>query len=73
MQQALAKGLDPDNHRKSKGNTTYYLLKKTDAVMVICECGFLSNPKEAELLNTKKYQEKVADALCSGILEYLNG
>ena len=64
MQAALVAGLDPANHRKAKGNKTYYMLKKTDAVLVICECGFLSNPEEEALLNTKKYQKKVADALC---------
>ena len=45
MQAALVAGLDPANHRKAKGNKTYYMLKKTDAVLVICECGFLSNPE----------------------------
>ena len=71
MQNALVEGLDPANHRKIKGNKTYYMLKKTDAVLVICECGFLSNPEEEALLNTKKYQKKVADALCDGVLTYL--
>ena len=56
---------------KAKGNKTYYMLKKTDAVLVICECGFLSNPEEEALLNTKEYQKKVADALCDGVLTYL--
>ena len=67
----LVAGLDPANHRKAKGNKTYYMLKKTDAVLVICECGFLSNPEEEALLNTKEYQKKVADALCDGVLTYL--
>ena len=71
MQAALVAGLDPANHRKAKGNKTYYMLKKTDAVLVICECGFLSNPEEEALLNTKEYQKKVADALCDGVLTYL--
>ena len=71
MQAALVAGLDPANHRKAKGNKTYYMLKKTDAVLVICECGFLSNPEEEALLNTKEYQKKVADAPCDGVLTYL--
>lgn len=71
MQAALVAGLDPANHRKAKGNKTYYMLKKTDAVLVICECGFLSNPEEEALLSTKEYQKKVADALCDGVLTYL--
>ena len=53
------------------GNTSYYLLKKTDVPLAIVECGFLSNPEEAGLLATKEYQEKVAEAVCTGILKYL--
>ena len=38
---------------------------------VIVECGFLSNWKEAEMLKTEEYQEKIAMAMKKGILEYL--
>ena len=38
---------------------------------VIAECGFLSNPEEAQLLVTEEYQEKVALALYNGIIDYL--
>lgn len=71
LQSALVEGVDPSNHRQAKGNTSYYLLKKTDVPIAIVECGFLSNPEEAQLLTTKEYQEKLADAICKGILQYL--
>lgn len=71
LQSALVEGVDPTNHRQAKGNTSYYLLKKTDVPIAIVECGFLSNPEEAQLLPTKEYQEKLADAICKGILQYL--
>jgi N-acetylmuramoyl-L-alanine amidase len=71
LQTALVEGVDPENHREAKGNTSYYLLKKTDVPLAIVECGFLSNPEEAGLLATKEYQEKVAEAVCAGILKYL--
>lgn len=71
LQDALIQGVDPQNHRKAKGNTSYYLLKKTDVPTAIVECGFLSNPEEAKLLASKEYQEKLVDAICGGILEYL--
>ena len=71
LQTALVEGVDPENHREAKGNTSYYLLKKTDVPLAIVECGFLSNPEEAGLLATKEYQEKVAEAVCTGILKYL--
>ena len=71
LQTALVEGVDPENHREAKGNTSYFLLKKTDVRLAIVECGFLSNPEEAGLLATKEYQEKVAEAVCTGILKYL--
>ena len=60
MQAALVAGLDPANHRKAKGNKTYYMLKKTDAVLVICECGFLSNPEEEALLRETLERRRAA-------------
>lgn len=73
LQDSLVKGLDKSNHRKAKANDTYYLLRKTKKPTVIVECGFLSNWEEAEMLVTKKYQKKVAESICSGIMEYLDG
>ena len=53
-------------------NDSYYLLKKTAVPIVIVECGFLSNRKEAEKLCTEEYQEELAWAVAMGILQYLN-
>ena len=71
LQNALVKNLDSSNHRLAKGNTSYYLLKKTEVPVVIAECGFLSNHEEANLLATESYQEEIAEAICLGIMEYL--
>lgn len=71
LQNALVEKLDPSNHRLAKGNTSYYLLKKTEVPVVIAECGFLSNHEEANLLATESYQEEIAEAICLGIMEYL--
>ena len=73
IQQRLVLGLDPDNHRREKDNDSYYLLKKTGIPIVIVECGFLSNPKEEQLLTDPVYQEKAAWQIHLGILQYLNG
>ena len=35
------------------------------------ECGFLSNPEEAALLNTEEYQEKVALTIFAGISDFV--
>lgn len=71
MQKNLVEGLDKNNHRQAKGNKSYYLLKKTDATLVIVECGFISNSEESALLSSEKYQEQVAQSIVKGIKEYL--
>ena len=71
LQSSLRDNLDPQNHRLPKANDSYYLLKKTPTPTVIVECGFLSNPSEAALLATSEYQEKIVNAISSGILIYL--
>lgn len=70
MQGALL-SVDPDNTRQAKANDSYYLLKRTEPPTIIVECGFLSNPSEAELLADKKYQKKIADAITDGVEKYL--
>lgn len=72
LQETLIEQLDPTNHRQAKANGSYYLLKKTSSPTVIVECGFLSNAQEASLLITKEYQKKVAEAVHTGVLQYLN-
>ena len=75
LQEQLVSSLDTKNHRRAKANAAYYLLKKTVATAVIVECGFLTNPEEAEKLSGEEYQEQVAEAVAKGIakcLEYLN-
>lgn len=71
--QASFDGLEEiENRRMAKANDNYYLLLHTSVPMVIAECGFLSNPQEAQLLIQDSYQEKVAWVLHLGIMQYLN-
>ena len=70
LQTTLKQVLADDNRREAKSNTSYYLLKKSPCPMVIVECGFLSNKREAELLITEEYQDKLAWAVCLGVVEY---
>ncbi len=72
IQNALIRLQNPDNHRQPKADTSYYLLKNTSCPIVIVECGFLSNYSEESLLKDTAYREKTADAICQGILEYIN-
>ena len=73
LQEQLVSGLDPENNRVAKANSDYYMLKNTQAPMVIVECGFLSNSQEAELLTQEAYQRRVAWAVALGTLQYVSG
>lgn len=72
LQKSLRENLNPENHRQKKSNNSYYLLKKTQIPTVIVECGFLSNYKEATLLESEEYQDKLAWAIHMGILQFIN-
>lgn len=72
LQAQLIEKLKPENKRVAKSNESYYILKETTMPTVIVECGFLSNYKEADLLITDEYQNKVAQAICDGVLEFSN-
>jgi len=73
MQAQLASDLDESNKRVAKPNADYYILKNSKGVAIIVECGFLSNPQEAQMLVSSDYQKKVAEAVAKGILSYLAG
>lgn len=67
IQKSLNNGLDVQKPRTEKGNAGYYLLKNSSSVTVIAECGFLTNPEEARLLQDSGYQDRIAAALAEGI------
>lgn len=70
IQNAMNQYLEPQKKREPQANANYYLLTRTPTPTVIVECGFLSNPNEAELLATEEYQSKVAQAIYMGIVSY---
>ena len=71
LQTALAEGADPENTRQAKqAANTIYLMKKLECPAVIIECGFLSNPAEAERLQREDYQKQLAVCILSGYLRY---
>lgn len=70
MQEEMRK-VDTENTRQIKSNSDFYMLKKTEVPTIIVECGFLSNPGEAEKLTSEEYQEEMAQAICNGIMVWL--
>lgn len=71
IQEQCRRILDPENKRQIKENNDYYLFRDIPYPIVIVECGFLSNYREANLLVTPDYQEQTAWAVYMGIIQYL--
>jgi N-acetylmuramoyl-L-alanine amidase len=45
----------------------YFVLRRTAIPSVLIECGFLTNPAEARLIQTNAYREKLAQEIARGI------
>jgi len=70
LQTRLAASLDPGNNRKAKGAAdTIFLMREITNPGILVECGFLSNPQEAEKLQTSQYQTKLALVIASALYE----
>ncbi|MFX3624234.1 MAG: N-acetylmuramoyl-L-alanine amidase CwlD [Ectobacillus sp.] len=69
IQAELRTSLENTN-RSAKTISRVYLLKHAKAPGVLVEAGFLSNVNERYLLNSEKYQQKVAAAVYRGVLRY---
>ena len=63
--------VQPDNTRVCKqAESRVYILSHVDVPAVFAECGFLSNPEEAEKLCDENYQKKLAAAIADGIIAF---
>lgn len=63
----------PENKRENKAaEKNIYILHNTTVPAVLVECGFISNQNEANLLIQSEYQEKMAEAICDGIVKYFD-
>lgn len=73
LQDSIVQNLQKDNTREiKKSGKEIYLLYHAQSPAVMVECGFLSNPVEAKLLNDEEYQKEMSLAIVAGITEYLN-
>ncbi|MGL5346119.1 MAG: N-acetylmuramoyl-L-alanine amidase [Peptostreptococcaceae bacterium] len=70
MQQNLIKSTNANDRGHKKANLQVLRDNKLPAVLI--ECGFISNVNEGYKLSTVAYQEKVANGIVNGIIEYLN-
>lgn len=63
--------LQPDNQRETKPmDDELYLLCNCKNPAVMAECGFISNPEEAAMLEQEPYQRQMAFALMCGMNDF---
>ncbi|BAZ70462.1 WD-40 repeat protein [Fischerella sp. NIES-4106] len=58
-------------NRGVKSGQHFYVLKNNSVPAIQIQTGFIDNPKDAALLRTPEYQDKMAEAIAQGILKYL--
>ena len=71
VQNSLEINLPDGRTRSAMKKNDVLLLQNPPCRIILVECGFLSNEKEAELLKTAEYQQKLASAIWQGINEKL--
>ena len=49
----------------------FFVLRGAGMPAVLVETGFVTNANEAQSLNTQPYQQRIANALCEGIVNYI--
>jgi len=69
IQEELNLNLDNDREIKKIPSRTY-MYDKLNIPGVLIECGFISNQKEKELLVSSSYQQKLANIITKGIINY---
>lgn len=58
------------NSRGEKARNDLYFLKHTTMPAVICECAFVDNDKDNDIIDTVEEQKKFGQAYAKAILEY---
>lgn len=74
IQQSVVNNIQPDNKREIKEcGSSVYLIYNAVKPAVLVECGFMTNSEELNNLKNEEYQQKMADAIASGIIDYIKG
>lgn len=59
-----------DIHRSTVERANFVVLRSPEIPSILIETGFISNPHEARLLVKPSYQQKIAQAIATGIRNY---
>lgn len=71
IQNGIMENVAGIKERPVKADSDYYMLCNTECTTVIIECGFLSNPEEAEKLCNVEYQRMLANGISQGTIDFL--
>lgn len=72
IQESFQRNLQPENDRQIKpAQNNLFLLYEAKIPAVMAECGFLSNPQEAQKLSQTEYQEQAAFVILEGLMDFL--
>lgn len=72
LQQQLCKYLNPGSNRQEKKADHVYLMRNIRKTGILVECGFISNPEEAEKLLDAEYQRKLCSVIVCCLSGYIN-
>ena len=72
LQTTLASSLNPGNNRQIKKCSGVYLMEHIQCTGILIECGFLSNPAEAQKLRDPEYQKKLCAIIASATDSFLS-
>ena len=59
-------------HKNRVEQASFAVLKAPDIPSILIETAFISNPQEEKKLNDDHYQERIAQAILSGIKDYFS-
>ncbi len=59
-------------HKNKVEQAGFAVLKAPDIPSILIETAFISNPQEEKKLNDEQYQERIAEAILSGIKDYFS-
>ena len=73
LAEKICAGLKVSTNQKSVTKTkNLYVLRMNNHPAVLVECGYLDNPNDLKLLATEAYQQKLAEGIYQGVVEYFN-
>ena len=72
LQSAFVSTVNIGSNRKIKPANGIYLMDHINCTGVLIECGFISNPEEASLLNCREYQLKLCAVIAASVSQFVN-